>query len=49
VTAPPATALDGSLARETLMLVVGGVEQPVEVERHERPHGGSQGYWRCPK
>ena len=30
------------------MLVVGGVEQPVEVERQERPRGGAQGYWRCP-
>jgi len=49
VTAPPATALDGSLARETIVMVVGGVEQPVEVERQARPYGGAQGYWRCPQ
>jgi hypothetical protein len=41
-----ARASDGSLARETL--VVGGVEQPVEVERQERYLGGAQGYWLCP-
>src|SRR5262245_24748654 len=45
---PPARALDGTLARETLTLVIDGVEQPVEVERQARRYGGAQGYWRCP-
>src|SRR5262245_7518731 len=48
VTAPPARALDGSLARETLTLVVGGVEVEVVVERQLRPCGGAIGYWLCP-
>src|SRR5262249_57818123 len=48
VTAPPARALDGSLARETLTLVVGGVEVEGVVERQLRPCGGAIGYWLCP-
>jgi hypothetical protein len=48
VAAPPARALDGSLARETVVLVIGGVSTPIEVERQARPRGGCQGYWRCP-
>src|SRR6516164_9755359 len=45
---PPARALDGTLAREALTLVVGGVKQEVEIERRERPNRGAQGYWHCP-
>ena len=50
VLAPPARALDGTLAREAIVLRVGDVEQvEVEVERQARPRGGAQGYWRCPE
>ena len=45
---PPARSPLGDLAREQLVVSVGGVEQLVEVERQERPRGGAQGYWRCP-
>jgi hypothetical protein len=44
---PPAGSPFGDLARETLVLVVGGERVEVEVERQSRPHGGCQGYWRC--
>jgi hypothetical protein len=30
------------------MIDDGGVEQVIEVERQERPHGGAQANWRCP-
>jgi len=49
VAAPPATSPLGRLARETLTLLVDGVEVSVEVERQERPRGGCQGYWCCPR
>jgi hypothetical protein len=52
VLAPPARALDGSLARErpeTIALVVGGVEVPVEIERRGLPRGGCQAFWLCPR
>jgi hypothetical protein len=48
IAAPPARALDGSVARGEVRLVVGGVEVVVEIERRARPYGGCQGYWLCP-
>jgi hypothetical protein len=48
VAAPPARAPDGSLARETLTLVVGGTKVPVEVVRRALPRGGAQAHWLCP-
>src|SRR5215831_5568775 len=46
---PLARALDGTLAREAMVLSVGGEQIEVEVERQERPRGGCQGYWHCPR
>ena len=45
---PPARSPLGDLARETLVLVVGGAEVEIEIERQERPNGGAIGYWHCP-
>src|SRR5262249_20591247 len=49
VGSPPARSALGTLARETIVLVVGGERVEVVVERHALPHGGAQGYWRCPQ
>src|SRR5262245_16961878 len=44
VASPPAHGV----ARERLVLVVGGELVEIEVERQARPRGGAQGYWLCP-
>jgi hypothetical protein len=49
---PPALAAappHRGLARETVVLRVDGLEQPVEVVRQNRFLGGTQAYWRCPR
>jgi hypothetical protein len=37
------------LARETVTVVIDGVEQLVEIVRQPRHLGGTQGYWCCPQ
>ena len=54
VLAPPACSPFNGVAREgrpeTITLVIGDAEPvEVEVERWERPRGGAQAFWRCPK
>jgi len=54
VLAPPARSPFNGVAREgrpeTITLVIGDAEPvEVEVERWERPRGGAQAFWRCPK
>jgi hypothetical protein len=48
-TPPQAQPPHAGLARETITLVVDGVEQELEIVRQERRLGGQQGYWVCPK
>jgi hypothetical protein len=45
VAAPP----HRGVARETVTVVVDGVEQELEVVRQDRINGGQQAYWSCPR
>ena len=37
------------VARETVTVVINGVEQELEIVRQDRINGGQQAYWLCPR